>query len=206
MTPSPSPPSPIGRRVCVIGNTSSGKSTLAARLARALDVPFVELDALNWEPNWRALNDSDPDEFRRRIREATAGDAWVVAGSYSEFARPIFWGRLHTVVWLDMPLPVVLYRVITRSWRRWRTKGLLWGTNYERFYVHLKLWSRDSLLWWAVYSHWRKRREHAALMADPQWAHIRFVRLTSAREVEAFARAVEAACAGTPTEPSTLAG
>ncbi len=41
--------SPIGRRIHVLGNTSAGKSTLGTRLAQALDVPFVELDALNGE-------------------------------------------------------------------------------------------------------------------------------------------------------------
>ena len=30
-------------------------------------------------------------------------------------------------------------------------------------------------------------------LSDPRWAHIRFVRLTSTREVEAFAAAVEPA-------------
>jgi adenylate kinase family enzyme len=180
----------------VIGNTSSGKSTLGDRLARVLRVPFVELDALNWEPDWHALNDHDPEELERRIRAATAGDAWVVAGNYSKFSRPAFWDRLETVVWLDLPLPVVVYRVLTRSWRRWRSHELLWGTNYERFLPHLKVWHRDSLVWWAVTSHRRKRRDAVALMSDPRFAHIRFVRLTSGREADAFARDVEAALAG----------
>ena len=36
----------------------------------------------------------------------------------------------------------------------------------------------------------RKRNAMLAHLADPRWTHIRFVRLTSAREVEAFAAAV----------------
>ena len=42
--------SSIGQRVHVLGNSSSGKSTVGLRLSRALGVPFVELDALNGEP------------------------------------------------------------------------------------------------------------------------------------------------------------
>jgi hypothetical protein len=42
--------SSIGQRVHVLGNSSSGKSTVGLRLSRAPGVPFVELDALNWEP------------------------------------------------------------------------------------------------------------------------------------------------------------
>jgi hypothetical protein len=33
-------------------------------------------------------------------------------------------------------------------------------------------------------------------MADPRWAHIRFVRLTSTVEIDAFARATEGVRAG----------
>ena len=98
----------IGRRIHVIGNSCSGKSTLGARLARALGIPFVDLDALNFLPDWVGLNETDPAEFGRRIREATKGDEWVVAGSYSAYSRRIFWDRLDTVVWLDLPRWVLI--------------------------------------------------------------------------------------------------
>jgi len=71
----------IGHRIHVIGSSCSGKSSLAERLARHLAVSLVELDALNWEPNWVGLHTTDPDAFECRLRAATAGDAWVVAGS-----------------------------------------------------------------------------------------------------------------------------
>lgn len=190
--------SPIGRRIHVIGVTSSGKSTLGEQLARAIGVPFVELDALNWLPGWVGLNETDPQEFDRRIREATSGDAWVVAGSYSAFSERIFWDRLETVVWLDLPLRLVLRRVLTRSWTRSRSKELLWGTNYERFLPQLRVWSKDSLLYWAVTSYRRRRTRMLAYMTDPRWSHIRFIRLTSVREVDAFRRSVEAACRQPP--------
>ncbi len=189
-------PSPIGQRISIMGNTGCGKSTLGQRLAEVLNVPFVELDALNWLPNWVGLSSTDPDEFRRRIAEATAGEGWVAAGSYSQHSEAVFWDRLETVVWLDLPLPLILWRVLSRSWRRSRSRELLWGTNYERFWPQLALWRKDeSLVWWAVTQQRRKREEMLSRMADPRWAHIRFVRLTSAREVEAFRRAVAAACA-----------
>ena len=96
-------PSPIGQRVHVIGTTGSGKSTLGARLAAQFEVPFVELDALNWLPDWVGLADTDPAEFRRRIAGATAGDQWVVAGSYARHSTEVLWGRLDTVIWIDLP-------------------------------------------------------------------------------------------------------
>ncbi len=182
----------IGHRIHVIGSSCSGKSSLAERLARSLAVPLVELDALNWEPNWVGLSTADPDEFERRLRAATAGDAWVVAGSYARFSERVFWPRLETVIWLDLPLPLLLVRALIRSWRRWRSRELLWGTNYERFWSQLMVWRKDeSLLWWIATQHRRKRRAMIECMAKPEWAHIRFDRLVSTAEIERFVAALQ---------------
>ena len=164
------------------------------RLAEALDARFVELDALNWQPGWVSLAETDPEELDRRMREATGGERWVVAGSYMSRSQRAFWDRLDAVIWLDLPMALLLRRVLRRTWRRWRSRELLWGTNYERFWPQLLLWKKhESLLAWIVTQHARKRRGMLTYQSDPRWAHIRFVRLTSAREVEAFAVAVERA-------------
>ncbi|HHW08486.1 MAG TPA: hypothetical protein GXX29_00770 [Firmicutes bacterium] len=184
--------SPIGRRIHVVGNSCSGKSTVGTRLAQILQVPFVELDALNWQPNWVGLNATNPELLEQRMREATKGDGWVVAGSYMRFSQRAFWERLHSVVWLDLPLPQLVWRLLRRSWRRWRTKELLWGTNYERFWPQLAVWRKqESLLWWIVTQHERKRREMLTYMTEERWAHIRFFRLTSDEEIEKFVSAIE---------------
>jgi [ribosomal protein S5]-alanine N-acetyltransferase len=175
------------QRIHVIGNSASGKSTLAARLAGLLNLELVELDALNWEPNWVGLNATDPATLELRMQQATAGDHWVVAGSYTRFCQRVFWPKVQTVIWLDLPRTTLLPRVIRRSWRRWRTRELLWGTNYEQFWPQFFLWRKsESLIWWIMTQHTRKQREMRGYMADPRWSHIHFVRLVSAAEVEAF--------------------
>ena len=186
------PISPIGGRVHVTGNSSTGKSALAKRLALALDADFVELDALNWLPGWVGLNETDPDEFERRIERATRGDAWIVAGSYTRFAQRTFWTRLDTVIVLELPVPLLIWRTLRRAWRHMRTKELLWGTNVERFWPQLAFWNRKSLVHWIVTSQRRKRKAMLAAAADPRWAHIRFIWLTSSRQVETFAATIEA--------------
>jgi hypothetical protein len=89
------------KRIVVVGTTSSGKSTLAERLANKLEHDFIELDALHWEPGWK---DAPLDVFRERVETATRARAWVVAGNYSS-ARDIVWSRAEAVVWLDYPFP-----------------------------------------------------------------------------------------------------
>lgn len=177
----------LGTRILVWGNSCAGKSSLAERLARRLDIAWVDLDALNWLPNWVGLNATDPALLEAKMAAATSTDAWVVSGSYTRQAQRTFWPRLHTIIWLDLPMVLLLRRVLVRSWRRWRTKELLWGTNYENFWDQLKIWKReDSLVWWIIANHHRRRRETLEYMADPRWAHINFVRITSVAELEAL--------------------
>ena len=181
---------PIGRRIHVTGNSCSGKSTLGAGLAAHLRVPFVELDAINWQPGWVSLAEKDPDELERRLAEATTGDGWVVAGSYMTFSKRVFWPRVETVVWLDLPAYRLVWRMLIRSWKRARSKKLLWGTNYERFWPNLKFWNReDSLAWWIVTQQKRKRMGMYSSMEDRAWRHINFIRLGSNAEIDAFTRA-----------------
>jgi hypothetical protein len=178
----------IGRRVIVIGNTSTGKSTLAAELARRLDVPFVELDALHWEPNWV---EAPADVMRERVLAATAGDAWAIAGNYLGPTQEVTWPRAQTIVFLDYPLTTVLRRLVRRTWKRWREHELLWGTNREKFFRHFRIWNQeDSLIAFAVRQHYPKRRRYRALMADPQWSHVSFVHHRAPAETERWLAAV----------------
>ena len=57
----------IGRRIHVASNSAAGKSTLAEQLAQMIGAAFVELDALNWLPNWHGLNEHDPEALDRKI-------------------------------------------------------------------------------------------------------------------------------------------
>ena len=177
----------LGNRVQITGISCNGKSTLAARLAAVNGYPVIELDALNWLPNWVGLNEADPDRFRARIRDAVAGERWVVAGSYKSYSKELIWPRLDTLIWLDLPRWRLLLRVLHRSWRRWRSKELLWGTNREEFWPQLAVWRReDSLVWWIWNTHAPNRQAMLDVLADPAWKHLRILRLTSAQEVEAL--------------------
>lgn len=114
------------------------------------------------------MNETDPEEFERRIRAATEGERWVVTGSYERFSRRILWPRLDAVVWLDLPLRILVWRMLRRSWKRWRSRELVWGTNRERFWPQLMIWRKnDSLLGRIITQHARKRRNMTVCMSDP---------------------------------------
>lgn len=123
-------------RIAVIGSSGAGKTTLARRLGRDLSLPVIELDAINWQAGWRALNSHDPDAFRRRVGEAVAAEAWVCDGNY-RLVQPLVLARATDVVWLDYPRWLVMRRVIRRSILRSLAGGELWpGTGNTETWSH----------------------------------------------------------------------
>lgn len=139
---------------------------------------------MNWEPGWVQAPD---DVFHARIRAATAGDTWVIAGNYTARQQHVSWPLADTVVWLDLPLATVLRRTWSRTWRRWRHREELWNGNRESLREHLSLWDADkSILTYTLTTHRRRRRTFEAAMRDPRWAHITFVRLRTDADVAAW--------------------
>jgi adenylate kinase family enzyme len=173
------------QRVIVIGTTGSGKSTLAERLAGHLGCPFIEPDALFWGPQWTPV---PKEEFRRQVAEAVAGDAWTIGGNYSA-ARDLIWRRADTLVWLDYPLPLVLWRLSRRTLRRILTREKLWGGNVETWRSQFA--SRDSLYVWAFKTHFRRRREMPALLVQLDYAHLRVLHFRAPQATEAWVQTLE---------------
>lgn len=171
----PSTLAALRRRIVVLGVTGSGKSTLAAELARRLDAPHIELDGLFWEPGWTP---TQPDILRERVRQATAGDAWVVDGNYLKI-RDLIWPRAQTFIWLDYPLPIIFARLLRRTFWRFLAQVELWNGNRERLWPHFL--TRDSLFVWAITAQPKHRREYPLIATQPDYAHAHFIHLRSPR-------------------------
>ena len=165
----------------MVGTTGAGKTSFAARLAASSGVQHVELDALYWEPGWRAAT---PEVFRDRVRAATESGGWVVDGNYS-IVRDILWGRADTIVWLDYGLPTILWRLIRRTFRRALTREVLWNGNRER--LKTSFFSRESILLWALKTCWKRKRNYPRILSLPEYSHLEVVRLRSPREAERWA-------------------
>lgn len=99
------------QRIVILGNGGSGKSTLARLLGDRLNLPVIHLDKLFWEPGWA---EPDAEQFRERVREAVAGDAWVCEGNYARRTFDLRLPRADLVIWLDTPRLTCFRRVLLR--------------------------------------------------------------------------------------------
>lgn len=163
------------RRFSIVATAScSGKTTLGRELARRLEVPFVELDALHHGPNW---TEATADELRAKVEPVVAGDGWVIDGGYWGKIDDLVLRNADVVVWLDLPVRVWLPRLIRRTVRRVARREELWNGNRES--VRNVFFSRNSLIWYALCNHPRHRRIYPERLAPYD-----LVRLRTPKEVE----------------------
>jgi adenylate kinase family enzyme len=183
------------QRISVVGNSGSGKTTVAKAIAAALGVTYLELDSVFHQPDWQPL---DTDEFRRIVSEFTAADGWVADGNYSA-VRDIVWSRGDTVVWVDPPRHRVMRQLVLRTLRRMATGTELWNGNRERWrYLFTR---EESILLYAWTNHRRTRAKFESAQADPENAHLTFVRLRTPEQTVALLRSLGSPSARETREP-----
>ncbi|WP_318393567.1 AAA family ATPase [Enterobacter sp.] len=170
-------------KINVIGTSGSGKTTLARRLAERLSVPYIEMDALYWRANWQGI--SDEELFALLKEKLNATPDWVLDGNYNR-TRAVKWQDVDMVVWVDYgfarTVRQALRRAITRAWR----KEELWPGTGNRESFRQSFFSRESIIVWTLKTWRTNRARYEADLVNPAFAHIRFVRLRSPRQVEVF--------------------
>lgn len=176
-------------RVRVVGTSGAGKTTLARRLARAIDAPHIELDEVFWGPGWVKRGG---DDARADLRARTAGPRWVADGNWDSQLDGLL-ADADTVVWLDHPRGTVMSRVVRRTVWRGLTRRRLWHGNRESL---ANLRSRDphrNIVLWAWHHHPVVVERYAARSAAPGSD---VVRLRGPRAAERWLRAVERRAGG----------
>jgi adenylate kinase family enzyme len=167
-------------RIAITGPSGSGKTTLAVELARTLGIPHVEIDALHHGPNWESCG---ADVLRERVAAAIDADSWVTDSTYHRMLGNLVADRADILVWLDLPIPLVMWRLLRRSYLRRRHRVVLWNGNIEpRWREQMRY-----LLWPAIRTAFANRRQFPALYAD---RHVE--RLRSDDDVRRFAQSIQA--------------
>ena len=169
-----------------MGGSSTGKTTVSRRLAAALGVPHIELDALHHGPGWQ---EAPADAFQASVRAAFAAapDGWVVDGNYRSKLGSLVLEAADTAVFLDPPFLRTLWRALSRTIRRTFTREELWNGNTERIRHVLR---RDWIPFWVIRTHRNYSREIPARAAEQP--HLALICLRSDAEVDALVQSIQA--------------
>ncbi len=165
----------LGPRICILGPSNSGKSTLAAAIGAAHGHDVIHLDLLYHHPN----SDWEPrpkDEFIALHDMAIQGDRWVIDGNYSR-GFPQRLARATGLILLDIPTAASLLRYVRRTlFERHGRAGGLEGC-------------KDSIKWIMIHHIGvvtpRNRKRYAELFRQTDLPKIG---LLSARDIDRFYR------------------
>jgi adenylate kinase family enzyme len=177
------------QRVSVVGITGSGKTTTGRRLAQILRVPFIELDSIYHQANWKPM---ERDRFTAMVDELAQGESWVIDGSYRDWtALGSIWRRADTVVWVRPSKLSTLRQLLWRSVRNLVTRRELWHGNREMLREHLRLNPKRSIFAYVLRNYRDYDRTFAGHIREERFKHINFVILRTRAEAEAWLNAVE---------------
>lgn len=101
------------QRVMIIGQPGSGKSTLARHLAAATGLPVYHMDHLHWLPGWVERPRAEKIAMAHEIE---ARERWIFEGGLSATYDTRL-ARADTLIWLDLPVGLRLWRVTKRMIR-----------------------------------------------------------------------------------------
>jgi len=105
--------SELGERICILGPSNSGKSTLADAIARKRGLKAIHLDRFYHLPNtdWQIR---PAYEFFALHDEAITGAQWVIDGNYTK-CMPQRFQRATGIILLDVSTVASLFRYVRRT-------------------------------------------------------------------------------------------
>jgi adenylate kinase family enzyme len=167
-------------RIAITGASGTGKTTLAHELERVVGLRHVEIDALHHGPGWESCG---VEVLHERVAAATAGDDWVSDSTYHTMLGDLVVDRADVLVWLDLPIALVMWRLVRRSYVRHHRRVELWNGNFEPGL-------RDQLrylIWPAFRRVFENRRDF-----PQRYGQRNLVRLRSDADVRAFIQSIQA--------------
>jgi adenylate kinase family enzyme len=130
------------KKILIIGIVASGKTTLAQRLSKRMNVPWYELDSIVHYQTPTGRSKRTAEEQFEVLKEIDKNDAWIFEGTDRESYQCLY-KMADTIIFLDTPLWKRRVRILTRFLKQ---KLGIEKCNYELDFLMLKMmykWTRD---------------------------------------------------------------
>jgi len=164
------------RRILVLGSSGAGKSVLSRELSRLLGLDTIHLDAHFWQSGFKP---SDQAEWRIRVKDLVAGDAWVMDGTY-ESTLDVRLAAAELVIYVEESRARCLLRAAKRmTWLRRPQADFPLGHRFDPGLFRY-IWQFSDATHPRVFDIIRRQRREADV-----------VTLSGRRQSDAFLRALD---------------
>ncbi|WP_110065328.1 topology modulation protein [Cytobacillus oceanisediminis] len=168
-------------RIMVIGiSAGAGKSTFAREVGEALGIEVIHLDAIFWKPGWV---ESELEEFSAAQRGIVKKQQWIMEGNYSN-TFDIRADMCDTVIYLELPLYICLYRVLKR-----------WITNIGRTRADMAEGFQEKMDWpfikFIITTYGPRKKKMAERLMKFHAAGKKVIVLRSQEEIELYVKGLE---------------
>ena len=98
------------KKILIIGNAGSGKTTFALKLAQKTGIPLVHLDKIYWSGDWEHIEKS---EFDIILQKELEKSEWIIDGNFNR-TLPHRLKYCDTVFYFDIPTVTCLWGITKR--------------------------------------------------------------------------------------------
>ena len=97
-------------RICIVGGSGTGKTTLSNNLSKELGLPVMHIDAVHYFANWEIR---DKDERDKIILDKVKENKWIIDGTYKATLEARV-KNADKVIFLDYSMPARMKSVVGR--------------------------------------------------------------------------------------------
>ena len=118
-------------KLVVIGNSGSGKSTVATHVAAATGISAHDLDLIHWHEDGRKRDET---ESKMLVGQIASKSSWIIEGVYGWLAE-VALSEATSLIWTDLCWSECRHGIIQRGLRRGMTfkdqdELIVWAEHY----------------------------------------------------------------------------